>query len=510
VGVKSSIDMNSLVNKARKSALFVIPGQAVTKILTFAYVVLLARFLSVNDYGVYNFIVGTLMILSYPCNFGVASSIQRFLPEYERLDLSGRSLRTMIFAHAFRLVSSIVVLVAAVTMFDYWAHLFHMESRAREFTIFALGAFFLYQIEYFEIEFEALFLHPVTSSVRVLYTIVKVVTAYIALRFGLAVTGVLSAEAVSAVAGFLALLWIFLTRIYWPRRSQISAGGGLELRRIGRYSGINALVIPGNILYSHSMDYFVIAALANPYDLGLYALASRASRMLMSVMPQKVLQGVIRPAFYTSFCSASDRRVELNRMFQMVVNMAAASLLPTLCLVGITAKQVIEVFFGLRYTGAAPVFIIFLLFNVFLVLELSSDLVLQAIERVEARFYGQVFALYNIVGAVVLMRPFGVAGVAFATGSAQAMRALFYHYMARKHARISVDFYPLLKIGMNSAVASLASLAMPAIGGPTFQLITSISVGIGTYLGMSVFNNFMNSTEKRLFNDLCRKQVFSV
>lgn len=487
-----------------------VPSQVLTKGLGFAYFVILARTLSIQDYGVYNFIIGTLIVFSYLCNFGVASSLQRFLPEYEKLGLLGRSLRTILLAHGFRLLSSFIVLSLAVALYDSWAPFFQMGGRSQEFAVFALGTFFLFQVEYFEIAFEALFLHPVTSTTRVLYTLVKVGGAFFALKAGLAVTGVLAAEALGAAAGLGVLLWVFVTRLYGPRRGRLAADGGVELRRLGRYSGINALVIPGGILYSHSMDYFVIAALVNPHELGLYALASRASRTLLSLMPQNVVQGIIRPAFYERFYSAPDRRAELNRMFQTLVTVVAAFLVPSLCLVSVTGRQFLSVVFGAKYADATPILAIFLLFNVFLILDLSSDLVLQAIERVEARLYGQVFALYNIAGALVLIQWFGVAGVAFATGSAQAMKAFFYFYMARKHAGVSIPWASVGRIALNSGVAAGVAFAVPSFHWPALHLVVALTAGGAAYVGMSFANNFMKPAEKQLFNKLCRRQVFSV
>ena len=47
-----------------------------------------------------------------------------------------------------------------------------------------------------------------------------------------------------------------------------------------------------------------------------------------------------------------------------------------------------------------------------------TGLVLQSIERVDHITYAKVFAVYNVVAAVLLIRIFGIYAVAFATATA--------------------------------------------------------------------------------------------
>ena len=101
-----------------------------------------------------------------------------------------------------------------------------------------------------------------------------------------------------------------------------------------------------------------------------------------------------------------------------MVTLIAAVLFPTVVLAAIEADRILPFVFGSHFAAATPIFVLFVAFSVFNILELPSDLVLQALEMVQARLYAQVFAIYNIVAAILLLPVWGLMGVAFATGSA--------------------------------------------------------------------------------------------
>lgn len=501
----------NLLDKTRTSTIFVLPAQLLSKVLGLLYVVLLARGLTVDDYGIYNFIVGGVLVFSYLSNFGLGSSLQRFLPEYAELRQYTRIVRTILVAHVFRTILSLASLLAAIIYFQQWAEFFSIDGRQDEFIVFAVGAFILFQVEYLQIEFNALFMHKAVSIIQVFYTLLKYLLVFMVFEAGFGLIEVLAAEAISYAAGLGLLIYIFVTRVL-PRRptSGEDKDSSFETKRLARYSGFNALVAPGGILYSNSMDYFVIAAMANPFDLGIYALASRAAKMLTSVMPQNLLQSIIRPAFYQRYYAVSDKKEELNTLFGTLVNLIAAVLIPALVIVILSATPLISVIFGEKYDGADKIFVLLLVFNIFTVLEFTSDLVLQAIEKVQARLYAQVFAVYNVIAAIILMKYIGIIGVAFATGSALMFKCLFYYYMANRYTGISIPWGSLGRIAINSLPAGVATYGILRMGDSPLYLVTAIIVGGVVYILATWMNNFMDVREKKLVNVFLKRQIFNV
>jgi O-antigen/teichoic acid export membrane protein len=504
--------MTELLAKTRRGVFYVLPTQVAIKIIGLVYVVLLARSLTVETYGIYNFVIGALMVFSYLCNFGVASSLQRFLPEYAKLERYALLLKSMLAAHAFRATLSILVLFLANITFTSWADTFNISEFRIEFVIFSLGAFILFQLEYLQTEFSSLFHHAISSFVQLVYSVLKLVGVIFVLYYGAGLLGVLIAEALAYLLAFIIAVYYFITRLYVPFKKQfdVRTAERLEYRRLGRYSGYNALVTPGGILYSHSADYFVIAAMASPLELGLYALASRASKMLTSIMPQNVLQSVLRPTIYYHCYSVDDQRAALHRIFRSLVVLIALFIVPVVALMLATAGPVIEHVFGSNYVAATSVFLVLVVFSIFTLLEFPSDMVLQVIEKVEIRAYAQIFAVYNLGAAILLLPGYGIMGVAVATGSALMFKCLFFFYMAKYYTRISLDWPALLKIAINSTVSGLTAYGVILYSDSVLFLVFALMAGGAVYLVLSYVNNPMNQYEKQLVNDFAKRRVFNV
>lgn len=504
--------MASLLALTRRSTLHTLPTQVASRVVGLLYVVVLARYLSVEEYGAYNFAIGALLILGFFCNLGLASSLQRFIPEYARLGRYGTMLRTLLFAHAFRGVASLMVLVLSYATFDAWSVYFNLHDYKEPYLALVVGAFFLFQIEYFTIAFNANFLHWATSLMQLGYTLLRFALVAVALELGHRLTAVLALEALSYLAAAWFGLCIFYRRLYRPHASQGRSSSHVEVARLARYSSYNAAVIPGNLMFSHSMDYFVIAAMANPSQLGFYALASRASKMATSVMPHNLLQAVLRPAFYHHYYTHRDDAT-LGTMFNSLVRLISCFLFPCVAVALAVADPLIVQVFGEEYRESVPSFGILLAFMLFTVLEFPSDMVLQAIEKVQARLYAQVFAVYNVVLATVLLRSHGIEGVAVATGTASMLKCLFFYRMVCHYTTVRVHWAPLAKLLAISSIAGCvgycACRSFDETSGWMGLLLAPPLVGV-SYLALFAVTSPLGQDEKQMINQFLKRRVFRV
>jgi len=355
-------------------------------------------------------------------------------------------------------------------------------------------------------------MHVVSNVSQVAYQALR---AGLILIFLIALSGgfvsVYIAELIAFGFGAVLLWLLFIRKAYLPHRTSTDKSTEkIEWKRFARFSAYNAATIPGGILFNQAADFFVVAAMATTNQLGIYALGSRAANMLISVMPQNLLQTVVRPAFYHRYYSVEEKSAELNRMFRTLVVMISAVLFPTLALVGIQAEAILVFIFKSKYVEATPLFLMLLAFNIFHSIELPSDLVLQAIEKVQARLYAQIFAVYNILAAVLLMPKFGLMGVAFATGSALMCKCLFWYLMARHYTGITICWSALFKIAINTSIAAVATYSVASLGNSTLYLFASLITGGIVYFAMSFVNNYFDEREKDLVNRFCKRQIFKV
>lgn len=500
-----------LLDSTRSGFLVAGPTQLAARVIGFATTIILARQLSVGDFGVYNLLFGASAILGLFTNAGLASSLQRFVPEYFRSRQYARLLKTFFFSQAFRAVTGVVLVALLVGLFDYYAPLLKLDDHRFTFVIFCLNYLAFCQVEFLQIVFQGMLMQvwaafgdAVRMAARLVFIVILLAVV------GSTLTTVFYAELMASVLICIVMWMLFLAKGYRPLKPLIEEPSTIERRRVARFSLWSAATIPGTFIFGYGSDYFVVSAMAASDQLGVYSLASRAITMLMLVAPSHLLQNVIRPVFYQRYYSVDDRNAELNRMFNSLVVLIASIVMPLLALAGVQAKSLLVLVFGSDFAASTPVFLVLAAANVFAVVELPCDLVLQAVEKVQARLCTQVFAIYNIVAAVLLMRTIGIMGVALATGSAYVATCVMWYLLARHWSGIRIRWGGLLRIAANTAVATSVAYWVGRLGESPLWAVASVVVGLGVYLAMSRVNNFLDEDEKALANRFLRRQVFRV
>jgi O-antigen/teichoic acid export membrane protein len=505
--------MTPLLENSRKSSIYVVPTQILLRLFGFITTIVLARKLTVDDFGVYNLFLGSMLFFDFLTNPGLADSLQRFLSEYAKFNKYRLFFRTLFFSLTYRMVSGVIVFTAAILLFDRYSTFFGISTQFKSaFVLFCLGTYALFQVDFLELAFNALFLHQLSSVSRLISQILRatqIIVVLMVFRGGL--TEIFAGELVAYGFGAILLWFLFFRNIYSPKiESAKGDSDRIEWKRYLRFSAFSAATIPGTVFYSYAMDLYIISIMATTRQVGIYALGSRASQMLLSVLPHKILNSVLRPAFYHHYSSAVEKKSELNLMFRFLVVLIAAALFPISALVGIQAGHILLFIFNAPYAESAVIFLMLLTFNVFTILHLPSDLVLQAIEKVQARFYSQVFAVYNVVAAIMLFAKFGIIGVAFATGSALMMECLFLYFMARYYTGISLCWGPLLKIGIYSVAAAGIAYCIGQLGDSLLWMFISMASGCILYLILAIVSPFFNDNEKGLINRFSKRHIFNV
>ncbi len=472
--------------------------------------VILARYLSVAEFGIYNLLIGSALILGVFTDAGLGSSLQRFVPEYMRTQQHSRLFRTFFFSESYAAVSGLIVATVLIVCFPIYASRLKLNEYFVAVVLFLVGYVVSSQLLFLQVTFNGMLKQVLASLTDVLYMALRLLGVLLVVLLGARLVNVFIAELCAAVLVCATMWSIFLTRVYRPLRPKPGLDGSLERRRLARYSLLNAASMPGSFIYSYSSDYLVIGVMASATQLGIYSLASRASQMLMVIMPPSLLQSIMRPVFYHRYYSVEEKEAELQRMFRFMVTFTASVLFPTVTLACIEAKRILPYVFGSSFTASVPIFVLMMGFTMFTILDLPSDLVLQAIEKVQGRVYAQIFAVYNIAAAILLLPVWGLMGVAFATGSAVTLRSLTWFFMARHYSRISLPAWPLFKIVTNCVVAGLATYLVGLVGQAVAWAFIGVAVGLLVYVGASRVNVFLNEDERQLVNRFMKRRVFRV
>jgi O-antigen/teichoic acid export membrane protein len=499
--------MNNLINKSRKNTYYIIVNQIIIKLIGFALIVVLTRQLSVDMYGVYELLIGSLMVFGFLCNFGVANSLQRFLPEYFVQKKINSFSKLINFALLFRFVLSLIVFGIVIIFFDEFSLKFDIVEYKKEFIYFSLSTVFLFQADYLTIALNSMLLQSKSFTIQSLTVIIRFLLVLSFFYFGWGLKGVFLATLIAYVVGWVLLSFFFMSDFNLEDRDEESFTV-VDKKRVIRFSLLSSLIIPGNILFSTSMDNMIIAFMADTNDLGLYAFASRMNAYVIILLPTLILSSLIRPIFFQRYSSVSKNELELSNMFQTLVNFNLVILVPLIFYFYFTADIIIPYVFGDKYLNSIPILMVFLIFSLFYAFQVPCDLVLQAIEKLEVRFYAEVFAVYNLLMAIYLMNKIGVIGVAIATGSALMFKNIFYLIMVFYYQKITLNFSSFLIILINTFL-SLVPLFLSKIYFENDTLILlCLFISMLLYCVLNIKNSFINNYERKLLNQLIKKNIF--
>lgn len=503
--------MSVLIKKIHQNSKFVIISQVVTRASGIIAVYILAKFLPVEDYGVYNFIIGSLLVFSFLTNFGYGSSLQRFLPEYAKLNNIKLIINTLVFGQVFRAILGLIFCALVIFFFPLYSSFFKIENYYTEYVLFCIASFFFFQIEFLLISFGATFHHKFSTISQMCFLSLRVLLIFVFLYLGFGLTYVFIAEIVSYCIGFLILEYFFLSAYKISIRDLRNISfKNLEWKRIIWFSGFSSLTIPGNFLFSYSMDFFVIASLSNQFELGIYSLASRVSQATFNIMPQNFFQTIIRPVFFQKYYSDTDKGKSINFMFQFLLKFLSITNFGILVIALAISNDLFDLLFGNKYVGSEVLFNVIIFFGIFKVLELPSDLVLQTLEKVHTKIFIQLSAVYNLVAAIVLMKHYGILGVAIATSTAQALKSITLFILARYYTKIQFPISPILKVLINSFLTFLlvkGTILMINIKG---SFIFAGLLGIIFYLIISYLFNSLTNEDKILINKLLKNNFFKI
>jgi len=322
---------------------------------------------------------------------------------------------------------------------------------------------------------------------------------------GLGLKGVLVSEV--AASG---ILLILLVSCYYTKFANLHSAERktpFPMKRFLRYGGFSFLNQIGGVALNVSTDFFVISVFLGPAAVGIYAFANKIITLFSRYLPNTVLQDVITPAFFTKYAQSGDPR-DLGKMINLLIKLKVFFFFPfTIGIIMLGDKMVFHIF-GEKYLNSVAPLCIVAIFTAMGACLTSIGLILKATEKVEILLYGKIFAVYNLIGDLIVVKPFGILGIAAVTSSAVLFEKLFYYIYARKYTNLQLDWGGLFTILVNSLLMGLLLYPLRTMITDIYKFILATLIGSAGYAIIAYFNKGFSSEERGLMNKVITKPVF--
>jgi len=437
--------------------------------------------------------------------FGLPSLYQRFLPEF----LSKREekkAKYLVSRGLLLSLASLIILILFVLVFsERVGLLLKIENFSLYFLIYSPGIILYLQAMLFGKALTSMFLHKYFASANVAYLIFRCGIIYYFLKMGLDLKGLFLGEAISY-----GLLFLFLAYSYrrsFSRHVQIKGKSEIDIKRLVRFGGFSYFNEMGAKILDVSTDLIIISAFLGPAAAGIYAFANRVMILFSRALPHRIFKEVIRPAFITKYVKDNDR-IKLESMINMLIKFIAFFFVPVVFGMWMLGDKIIIHIFDPKYLNSLSVLWIVVGFSALNSIQFPLGMVTQAIERPEINLYSKIFSLYNIVADILVIKYFGIVGVAIVTCTAILFKNLFIYRFAQKYVSFSIDLKPVGRILFNALVMGILLLGLRGIVVNIASLIGVSLIGVISYLLVSFLNKSFSIKEREVINRILPRPVF--
>ncbi len=245
------------------------------------------------------------------------------------------------------------------------------------------------------------------NQVQVAIVVLRVALTVIVLALGKGIVALAAVQVVLSLARLLALWTVAHASIDGLTLALFH----FDLFRVGKVLKASGWAFGDDISRRIGMnsESLILAGLGSFRQVALFGMASKLPAHLYQFAARGV--SVILPSLSRNH--AEGDAAQLRVTYQNAYRVCLTGFLPLVVYAAICSRQLVQVWAGVAYLGAAPVLVWLLVLGMSRVLELPSELVLYSHDRIrQAAGFSVIETVGKILFALALVVPFGAAGVA--------------------------------------------------------------------------------------------------
>jgi len=425
---------------------------------------ILLHYFTKEEYGTYKFIfsVSTMMLLV--TSFGMSSVFSRYIPEFIERKHRKSLKKLLCWGITIRLTSVSIILLFGFLFRDAFIRFFSCPTLFVDSLLAIIALLFLLKTE--EILGPAIlasFLdHAKIAIIQIIKTVGQVaIILLVFLYFRAGFREIIISYIFLEIAIVLITL-VFTTQSIKQNFKKIghSAGEDFHLRRIFRFGGYSYFQSTIGVFRDVAVDNMIIAHYLGMEAVAVYSFAYMLTNFLDIANPIKMLKTQISFWLVRKYTAVNDLAL-FQQQFRFTSILTLCTLIPCTAFLILFRSEIIA-FFNRSYPEVELLIILFVLFIIAQGLRQSYGFAFIVLERVEYRFYANIFSVYNLIANIIFLKLWGVTGVVLATSSASLFTLFYFDYIWRTRLGFSPCYYMkgIGRILLNSGIALAASFTL--------------------------------------------------
>jgi len=422
----------STLESLLRGSIFSFSGLIIHQIAGVGLRVVLARYLTPEEFGLVNLGLAVMIIVASLSLMGYQNGVTRFIAFYNGRGERNKTKASVISALCFVIPSG---LFAGLMVFVFSRHIslrvFHNEGLVPLLEIFA-AAIPLYALTEFAVAgLRGLKkIHLVVLTDRILWRLLPLaIFPLIFIYLDLRVTGAAYAFLVTIIAMCLTSGFLLYREVApYPTSADTKAC----FKEISRFSWPLGLVNITNNMKTRA-DIFLLGLFLGAVEVGLFSVASTLSAFINLFLSSVV---IIFAPVASELYSRRDTK-EIARIFSLVTKWLFLLVFPLVLILIIFPERSIVLLFGGPYEDAVPILVI--LSTCYFVKTVVGPTGATVLAMGRSRTYMNINLATVIIGlglALTLIPTVGVIGAALAAGLSTAFQQISMLYVVKRHIRL--------------------------------------------------------------------------
>lgn len=402
-----------------KGALILLLGTLLSKVLTYLYTILIARYLGPSPYGLISLGFSIVGIFGLLAAFGIPEGLLRYIPFYKGKNDAQRIQAVISFGLKLTFILSIIFSILLYLSSTFISlNIFHDSELIPILKLFSLIIPIVILCYNFEVIIQAFRQIKYTVYSRNIgENLAKLILTILFLVLGLKLLGAVIAYILAMLIGVLLMFYFIQTKIYKiPNLFKKYPAVKKELLSYSTPLMFNNLFI---FLFIW-VDTIILGYLKDSSIVGIYNAAVPSARLIY-IIPT-VLLALYTPTLMEGYASTKEIP---KLLYKTITKWIFLICLPILFLLAFFSKSFLNIFFGGIYSSGYTALIILLFGNFIYSMAFSTENNLLALKKSKVVMLNKVFSgSLNVILNFVLIPIYGINGAALATSSSLILEAL--------------------------------------------------------------------------------------
>ncbi len=482
-------------------SILLLAGKVISGLASIAGGIVLARWLTVEDYGTYSQLVLIASTLVFFSNLALPRSLYFFIP---RARLAGEKKHVAVQVVAAAVISSLFFALLLLPSAPFLADVMQNPAIRVSIIFVAVYLFFLSVSDLFEPFMVSVDHASIVARVEAVCGVGLFLAVVVPLTLGMDYRYILLCFS-AVLCGKIAVMLCHLVRLDGDDFRAPLFGGIADKIQYAAPLALGAMI--GTL--GRRIDQFIISSMYLPADYAIYARG--AFELPLVAMIPMTISSLMLPGFAKDF--ADNRLERVAWQFADKARKVALIFFPLTVLMLILSEAFIVLMFSDKYLGSVPVFRIYLLILPFRIT--IHGVIFRAAGKTSLFIAGDLLYLFaNISISLILINLIGINGAAWGTVIAVAIFIFYFSWHNCKILNISLyqlfPWYDLIKIAVASVISGI--LVLPALFWLETYFMQLVIVTIlfsVIYLFIGWFFGVFTANDIGLLKDMvCKKFTF--